>query len=217
MNTCINLNRKNFQLLTQDHSGFSCPHLNLFQTNSLHYQSPMSNFQTPYLCPWRTVVVNWASKIFKKNVNRGSLSTLIYSSVRVKRRVVCKCARTCVRAVCSLCVCEKWPTCVCLCCTHKVFIQIYMLSVADLQTINTWHQEDTSKMWAYGPFKNQTRARGTRCCIRSFQEVSVVNSLSNRKQVVNRLKIPQGLSTLYLLCRRWSEVPSRGGVRGVSP
>ena len=39
----------------------------------------------------------------------------------------------------------------------------------------------------------------------------------NQKQVVNRLKIPQGLSTLYLLCRRWSEVPSRGGVRGDSP
>ena len=37
----------------------------------------------------------------------------------------------------------------------------------------------------------------------------------NRKQVVNRLKIPQGLSTL--LFRRWSEVPSRGGVRGDSP
>ncbi len=37
----------------------------------------------------------------------------------------------------------------------------------------------------------------------------------NQKQVVNRLKIPQGLSTL--LCRRWSEVPSRGGARGDSP
>ena len=37
----------------------------------------------------------------------------------------------------------------------------------------------------------------------------------NGKQVVNRLKIPQGLSTL--LFRRWSEVPSRGGVRGDSP
>ena len=35
------------------------------------------------------------------------------------------------------------------------------------------------------------------------------------KQVVNRLKIPQGLSTL--LFRRWSEVLSRGGVRGDSP
>ena len=37
----------------------------------------------------------------------------------------------------------------------------------------------------------------------------------NGKQVVNRLKIPQGLSTL--LFHRWSEVPSRGGVRGDSP
>ena len=37
----------------------------------------------------------------------------------------------------------------------------------------------------------------------------------NRKRVVNRLKIPQGLSTL--LFHRWSEVPSRGGVRGDSP
>ena len=37
----------------------------------------------------------------------------------------------------------------------------------------------------------------------------------NGKQVVNRLKIPQGLSTLMFL--RWSEVPSRGGVRGDSP
>ena len=37
----------------------------------------------------------------------------------------------------------------------------------------------------------------------------------NGKQAVNRLKIPQGLSTL--LFRRWSEVPSRGGVRGDSP
>ena len=33
--------------------------------------------------------------------------------------------------------------------------------------------------------------------------------------MVNRLKIPQGLSTL--LFHRWSEVPSRGGVHGVSP
>ena len=37
----------------------------------------------------------------------------------------------------------------------------------------------------------------------------------NRKQVVNRLKIPQGLSAL--LFHRWSEVPSRGGVCGDSP
>ena len=37
----------------------------------------------------------------------------------------------------------------------------------------------------------------------------------NGKQVVNRLKILQGLSTLMF--RRWSEVPSRGGVRGDSP
>ncbi len=37
----------------------------------------------------------------------------------------------------------------------------------------------------------------------------------NRKQVVNRLKILQGLSTL--LFHRWSEVSSRGGVRGDSP
>ena len=37
----------------------------------------------------------------------------------------------------------------------------------------------------------------------------------NGKQVVNRLKIPQGLSAL--LFHRWSEVPSRGGVRGDSP
>ena len=36
-----------------------------------------------------------------------------------------------------------------------------------------------------------------------------------RKQVVNRLKIPQGLSTL--LFHQWSEVPSRGGVSGDSP
>ena len=35
------------------------------------------------------------------------------------------------------------------------------------------------------------------------------------KQMVNRFKIPQGLSTL--LFHRWSEVPSRGGVRGDSP
>ena len=33
--------------------------------------------------------------------------------------------------------------------------------------------------------------------------------------MVNRLKIPQGLSTL--LFHRWSEVPLRGGVRGDSP
>ena len=37
----------------------------------------------------------------------------------------------------------------------------------------------------------------------------------NGKQAVNRLKIPQGPSTLIF--RRWSEVPSRGGVRGDSP
>ena len=34
------------------------------------------------------------------------------------------------------------------------------------------------------------------------------------KQVINRLKIPQGVSTL--LFHRWSEVPPRGGVRGDS-
>ena len=33
--------------------------------------------------------------------------------------------------------------------------------------------------------------------------------------MVNRLKIPQGLSTL--LFHRWSEVPSGGGIRGDSP
>ena len=37
----------------------------------------------------------------------------------------------------------------------------------------------------------------------------------NGEQVVNRLKIPQGLSTLMF--RRWSEVPSREGVCGDSP
>ena len=37
----------------------------------------------------------------------------------------------------------------------------------------------------------------------------------NRKQVKNRLKIPQGLSTL--MYRRWSEVPSGGGDRGDTP
>ena len=37
----------------------------------------------------------------------------------------------------------------------------------------------------------------------------------NGKRVVNRLKIPQGLSTLMF--RRWSEVPSRGGIRCDSP
>ena len=42
-----------------------------------------------------------------------------------------------------------------------------------------------------------------------------VDFTHSRKQVVNRLKIPQGLSTL--LFHRWSEVPSRGGVRGDSP
>ena len=36
----------------------------------------------------------------------------------------------------------------------------------------------------------------------------------NHKQVLNRLKIPQGLSTLLFLW--WSEVPSRGEVRGDS-
>ena len=37
----------------------------------------------------------------------------------------------------------------------------------------------------------------------------------NGNQVVNRLKIPQDLSSLMF--RRWSEVPSRRGVRGDSP
>ena len=54
-----------------------------------------------------------------------------------------------------------------------------------------------------------------------FQGQSTCNSLwqcdftHKCKQVVNRLKIPQGLSTL--LFHRWSEVPSRGGVHGNSP
>ena len=43
----------------------------------------------------------------------------------------------------------------------------------------------------------------------------ILNASFKRKQVVNRLKIPQGLSTL--LFHRWSEVPSRGGVSGDSP
>ena len=65
--------------------------------------------------------------------------------------------------------------------------------------------------------------------LHSLLKINVLNSLvgdtwqrlwrddftHNGKQAVNRLKIPQGLSTLMF--RRWSEVPSRGGVRGDSP
>ena len=36
----------------------------------------------------------------------------------------------------------------------------------------------------------------------------------NGKQVVDRIRIPQGLSTVMF--RRWGEVPSKGGVRGDS-
>ena len=39
--------------------------------------------------------------------------------------------------------------------------------------------------------------------------------ICDREQVVNGLKIPQGLSTPMF--RRWSEFPLRGGVRGDSP
>ena len=51
---------------------------------------------------------------------------------------------------------------------------------------------------------------------RSHVKDTVAGDLThNRKQIVNSLKIPQGLSTL--LFRQWSEVPSRGGVHGESP
>ena len=66
---------------------------------------------------------------------------------------------------------------------------------------------------------------GLHCLLRMHALNSCVGDTSQRlwrddfthngKQVVNRLKIPQGLSTLMF--RRWSEVPSRGGVRGDSP
>ena len=49
-------------------------------------------------------------------------------------------------------------------------------------------------------------------CLCHLQTLERIDKSS--EQVVNRLKIPQGLSTL--LFRRWSEVPSRGGVRGDS-
>ena len=52
-------------------------------------------------------------------------------------------------------------------------------------------------------------------CFLGVVHMSQGDFTDNRKQVVNRLKIPQGLSTL--LFHRWSEVPSRGGVRGDSP
>ena len=53
------------------------------------------------------------------------------------------------------------------------------------------------------------------CCLGCIPHVSrTVAGRLHFKQVVNRLKIPQGLSTL--LFHRWSEVPSRGGVRSDS-
>ena len=60
--------------------------------------------------------------------------------------------------------------------------------------------------------KNDLLHRNTTCLCHSLWQGQFT---CYRKQVVNRLKIPQGLSTLMF--RRWSEVPSRGGVRGDSP
>ena len=48
-----------------------------------------------------------------------------------------------------------------------------------------------------------------------FRHVLCKITIMNNEQVVNRLKIPQSLSTL--LFHRWSEVHSRGGVHGDSP
>ena len=53
------------------------------------------------------------------------------------------------------------------------------------------------------------------CVGDTWQRLWWDNFTHNGEQAVNRLKIPQGLSTL-MFCR-WSEVPSRGGVRGDSP
>ena len=47
----------------------------------------------------------------------------------------------------------------------------------------------------------------------SYKDVIVcVTASGGVNSLVNRLKIPKGLSVL--LFRRWSEVPSRGGVHG---
>ena len=62
------------------------------------------------------------------------------------------------------------------------------------------------------PKKNDLIYKKPHVCVTGFGGGDFTH---NSKQVINRLKIPQGLSTL--LFRRWSEVPSRGGVRGDSP
>ena len=54
----------------------------------------------------------------------------------------------------------------------------------------------------------------TSCVGDTWQRFWLHEFTHNGKQVVNRLKILQGLSTLNF--RRWSEVPSRGWVRGDS-
>ena len=76
-----------------------------------------------------------------------------------------------------------------------------------------------------GSLLSSTPCIGLLCLLRMHAINSSVNDTwqrhwrddftHNGKQAVNRLKIPQGLSTLMF--RRWSEVPSRGGVRGDSP
>jgi len=65
-----------------------------------------------------------------------------------------------------------------------------------------------------GSVLSSTPFIGLLCLLRMHAINSCVGD-DHGKQAVNRLKIPQGLSTLMF--RRWSEVPSRGGVRGDSP
>ena len=77
----------------------------------------------------------------------------------------------------------------------------------------------------FSPFLILFYLAGLHCLLRMHALNSCVSDTWQRlwradfthkgKQVVNRLKIRQGLSTLMFL--RWSEVPSRGGVRGDLP
>ena len=76
----------------------------------------------------------------------------------------------------------------------------------------SWVLRQFRPLWRVGLINSYV----TSCVLASYAQAARQGEfIFNRKQVVNRPKVPQGLSTL--LFYRWSEVPSRGGVPGDSP
>ena len=113
----------------------------------------------------------------------------------------------------------------------KAFLSLVILLISAIQRAHfSYSSQGFSWVFFYraflsGSVLSSTPYIGLLCLLRMLAINSCVGDAwqrhwwadftHNGKQVANRLKIPQGLSTLMF--RRWSEVPSRGGVRGDSP